>query len=95
MQCNVGGFDSALRTLASVGALAFAVTGRVNPAARALALVIAAVEALTVVTRHCPLNQALGINTCRGETPRSPLDAIRADTGAEYLEEHRPEHYAG
>ncbi len=66
MTCNVGGADRALRwALAAV----FAIAGFVAPVDtswRIALYVLAAIALFTAALAYCPLNQLLGINTCRG-----------------------------
>ncbi|PTY03703.1 hypothetical protein DB347_20950 [Opitutaceae bacterium EW11] len=65
LPCNVGGIDRAAR--AGVAALALGVAlssprGRM----RTIAWIVAASATFTALTRYCPANQLLHINTCRG-----------------------------
>lgn len=44
--------------------MAFALFAKVGRRKRALLLSLGAVQLITGLSRYCPLNQALGINTC-------------------------------
>ncbi len=90
MECNVGGWDRALRAAVLGAAIGFGTRPRLHPLLRAASAVAGAMAAFTVVTQYCPLNHVLGINTC---SDKNSTDT--ADRGAAYLEERRPEHYAG
>lgn len=96
MECNVGRWDRALRTAALAGTLAFGFLWRLKPAGRAATFALAGMEAFTVLTRYCPINQALGINTCqRGIGGVRSINRRGFLRTGEYLGERRPEHYAG
>ncbi len=63
MKCNVGGWHRTLRLVAGTAALGIGLLG-LRGRRRALALGLGAVELTTGLSRYCPLNRALGINTC-------------------------------
>lgn len=96
MQKNVGGFDRRARfvlgpVLAIVGiaALAGAITlaaGTLGVALAAIALVVGAILTVTAVTRTCPMNSLLGVDTYRGEAEPDPT----AEAGAEEPRAGRP-----
>ncbi|MHC1764830.1 MAG: DUF2892 domain-containing protein [Verrucomicrobiia bacterium] len=96
MECNVGGLDRAIRIAVSTAALGFASSRVVNPGWRVALAAFAAGEAFTALSRYCPVNQALGIDTCHGD--KAALLGSEEQLPPEsrsYLEEPRPEHYAG
>ncbi len=65
MKCNVGGWDRTLRLASGLGVLGFGLLGPVERRTlRAAAVGLGAVQLLTGLSRYCPLNQALGVNTC-------------------------------
>ncbi len=77
MKCNVGKADRLLRTGALMGTVVFAVLPGVPLRWRQLAAATAAMELFTVLSRYCPVNEVLGINTCshrghRASRRRSP-----------------------
>ncbi|MEF8856006.1 MAG: DUF2892 domain-containing protein [Haloplanus sp.] len=76
MQPNVGGTDrtvrlvlGALALLSSMAVVAYGggLTGDLQVVAASAMLVFAAVMFATVGARRCPINAALGRNTCRRE----------------------------
>ncbi len=64
MKCNVGGIDRGVRTVVGLGFAAAAVLANVDPAWRWFFVAVAAIAFFTVVTRYCPLNQLIGLDTC-------------------------------
>jgi hypothetical protein len=95
MECNVGGVDWALRSAALAATLVVGISARLTPPWRAAIWTLAGMEAFTVLTRYCPLNAALGINTCRRQAADSLSGSASSGGTGEYLGERRPEHYAG
>lgn len=65
MVCNVGGADRAIRTVLGVAFALVAIFVPMDTVWRVLLLVLAGIAFFTVVTRYCPLNSLLGVNTCR------------------------------
>lgn len=80
MQCNVGEKDRTLRLVAGGVALSFALFGRLGPACKLIALAVGASALTTGLTRYCPLNQALGLDSSAGDF---------ADDAAKVLDEAR------
>jgi hypothetical protein len=60
---NVGGADRALRAVAGTLLLAAALSGSTSGSTRAVLLAISGIALATALTRFCPLNAALGIDT--------------------------------
>lgn len=91
MQKNVGGYDRIARLVvgpalivvgaaAAVGILTLA-AGTLGVALAALALLVGAVLLVTGLTRKCPLNSVLGMNTYRSpEAAESPADDVDSET---------------
>jgi high-affinity Fe2+/Pb2+ permease len=78
MEPNVGGTDRTVRVILGVLALLSSMavvvyggglTGGLRAVVVAATLVFAAVMFATVGVRRCPVNAALGRNTCRGRRP--------------------------
>jgi hypothetical protein len=69
MNCNVGGTDRTIRLAAGVTALGLGLFGPMSRTGRIIALTVGASALFSGITRYCPINQALGINTC------SPVEA--------------------
>ena len=68
MQENVGGADRALRSVAGPALIALGLTrlgAREGRRAGLCALVLGALTTETVITRVCPLNAVLGLDTVR------------------------------
>ncbi len=78
MKCNVGGWDRRVRLAAGAAALGIGLFGRLSSRRRALVLGIGAIPLGTGLTRYCPLNGALGINTCE---PSARLKHALAELG--------------
>jgi uncharacterized membrane protein len=83
MQENVGGADRALRSIAGPALVALGLTrlgARDGQAVGILAVVLGALTTETVVTRVCPFNAALGLDTRRpaggAGTARAAPDAL-------------------
>jgi hypothetical protein len=91
MECNVGGWDRTLRATLLGAAIGLGTRPSLHPLLRVASAVAAAMAAFTVVTQYCPINHALGINTCSDQADNSRSK----DRGGRYLEERRPEHYTG
>ena len=64
MTCNVGGLDRVIRVALGVVFLLLAGFVIETTLWRIVLLVLAAVALVTAFVRYCPLNQALGLNTC-------------------------------
>ena len=64
MTCNVGGSERRFR-FGSAAALAGAsLLPGMKPIVRAVLISVAAINAITASVRYCPLNQALGRDSC-------------------------------
>ncbi len=68
MKCNVGGWDRNIRLVSGAGLLTAGLLGLVKGRARSAALALGTTQLLTGLSRYCPVNQALGINTCSWKT---------------------------
>ena len=71
MKENVGGTDRALRSIAGPALLSLGLTrlgARSGRLAGLLAIVGGALITETAITRVCPLNEALGVDTARART---------------------------
>lgn len=65
MTCNVGGTDRGIRALLGTVLLLAALFLTMETLWRVVLLVLAAIAFFTVFARYCPLNSAIGLNTCR------------------------------
>ena len=68
MRENVGGADRGMRAVLGPGLVALGAAGIArgrNPLPAAAAMVVGALITETAVTRVCPLNEALGVDTAR------------------------------
>jgi len=65
MKCNVGGGDRTMRWIAGIAFLAAGLFADVATGWRVLFFVLSAIALVTAYTTYCPLNQVLGIDTCR------------------------------
>ena len=84
MEKNVGGFDRTARFvvgpilivvgLAAFGGLFTLAAGTLGLVLATVALLVGLVLATTAVTRKCPLNRALGLNTYRKEAEAGSTD---------------------
>lgn len=74
MQCNVAGLDRTLRGAVAVAAIAGLLHLK-TPGGRIALGVIGVMASFTFLTRYCPANQLLGINTC------DLLEGIEEQTG--------------
>lgn len=68
MQCNVGGTERVLRTVAGVTTLGAGLLAPMNRRRRAAALAMGLVELTTAATRYCPMNAVAGRSSCRPST---------------------------
>ncbi len=71
MKCNVGGMDRAGRSMIAIAALGTGLFAPVNAVARITLLALGGTAAFTVLTGYCPLNEALGVNTCEESLGKS------------------------
>ncbi|AHZ22421.1 DUF2892 domain-containing protein [Haloferax mediterranei ATCC 33500] len=88
MEMNVGGYDRIVRAILGpvliiVGAAALAgvvpaMTGTLGLVVAGAALLVGAVLAATAVTQKCPMNKALGINTCKVQAETETAGETRA-----------------
>lgn len=65
MKCNVGGADRIARAVAAVVFLSVAFFIELPGYWETVFLVLGFVAAFTALARYCPVNQAIGLNTCR------------------------------
>lgn len=82
MSCNVGGMERVLRFALGGALLAGGLAASREASGRKTAAILAGtVLAATAVTQYCPLNTALGINTCSPEErDENAPDVIRYST---------------
>lgn len=66
MQCNVGGADRAARLVIGAGLLGGGLLVTDDARWRAAMLAGSAIALGTAVTRYCPANALLGVDTCDG-----------------------------
>lgn len=64
MKCNVGGVDMGARLIIGIALLAVGLFVPMNVTWQTVALVVGTIAVVTGAIRYCPLNAALGINTC-------------------------------
>lgn len=65
MTCNVGGADRAVRWILTAVFVIAGFAAPVEPGWRIALFVLGGIAFFTALTTYCPLNQVLGINTCR------------------------------
>jgi hypothetical protein len=65
--CNVGRTEQKIRLVTGGALAAAAFIAPVSRSWRILFGALAAAEIVTGAMRYCPLSQALGVNTCRGD----------------------------
>lgn len=65
MTCNVGGIDRAIRAVLGVAFVLASLLLTMDTLWRVVLLLLAGVAFFTVVSRYCPLNAAIGLDTCR------------------------------
>lgn len=91
MEKNVGGYDRLARlvvgpvlivvAVAAIGGVVTIASGTTGAVIVALALLVGAVLTVTAVTRTCPLNSLLGINTYRAPSgPGAASDDAEPET---------------
>lgn len=64
MECNVGGSDRTMRAVAGAGLLGAALFVPMDRTLKTLAWIGAGIGLGTALTRYCPANRALGVDTC-------------------------------
>ncbi len=67
MKPNVGGLDRTARIVIGVALLLIAIFAPIETTWRIVALIVAAIGFVTAAARFCPINAALGVNTCTTE----------------------------
>ncbi len=70
MECNVGGADRAARAAAGAGLLTASALAEAGTGWKALMAGLGAIGVVTAAIRYCPVNELLGVDTCR--EPRLP-----------------------
>ncbi len=70
MECNVGGADRSLRTGLGTALVTAGLTSSTDARWRAALIGIGSVALITAATQYCPLNAAVGLNTCTGQARR-------------------------
>jgi hypothetical protein len=68
MTCNVGGADRGLRIALGVAFVLGALFLNVDTVWRVVLFVMSAIALTTAFIRFCPLNAAIGLNTCRNRS---------------------------
>lgn len=71
MKCNVGGPDKALRIIVGIAALAAAIFVALPAGWRVAAYAVGGIALVTALIGYCPLNQLIGLNTCRKENSKN------------------------
>lgn len=64
MECNVGGTDRVARIGIGAALLGTGLLTKLNTPLRVAAGVLGAAGLVTGIIRHCPVSQAIGMNTC-------------------------------
>lgn len=64
MKCNVGGIDRTGRIVIGIVLLAIGLMVPMDTLWQVVLLVLAAIALVTAVVRFCPVNAAIGLNTC-------------------------------
>lgn len=64
MKCNVGGIDRISRILIGIVLLIVGFAAPFEMILRVAILAVAAIALVTAAVRFCPVNAALGLNTC-------------------------------
>ena len=67
MECNVGGIDRGLRGSVAMAAIGTALNGKIDSRWRVASGIIGSVASFTFLSRYCPLNQLIGLNTCHSQ----------------------------
>jgi len=62
---NVGGMDRSFRIVLGLVLMLLIFFGVFTGTLRAVAFVVGAIALVTGVLQYCPINQMLGINTCK------------------------------
>ena len=71
MRCNnVGGKDRVMRYVIGAIGIGVALFAPIAIEWKMVILVIGGIALVTALTRYCPVNAALGLNTCRHEERR-------------------------
>jgi len=65
MECNVGGIDRGLRGAVALAALGTALNAKIDSRWRMAAGIVGSIASFTFLSRYCPLNQMIGLNTCQ------------------------------
>ncbi|WP_372624627.1 DUF2892 domain-containing protein [Falsiroseomonas sp.] len=65
MTCNVGGIDRGIRAVLGTVFLLAALFVTMDTLWRVVLFVLAGIAFFTVFARYCPVNSAIGLNTCR------------------------------
>ncbi len=66
MKCNVGGADKTIRYIVGAVALGVGLLAPLDTHWKIAASVVAAIAFVTATVGFCPLNNILGVNTCKG-----------------------------
>jgi hypothetical protein len=64
MECNVGGADRAFRAGLGTALLSIGLAGSVESRWRAALIGVGSIALITAAARYCPLNAAVGVDTC-------------------------------
>lgn len=70
MKCNAGRVDRISRLLIGVVLLIVWLAALFEMILRVAILAVAAIALVTAAVRFCPVNAALGLNTCKGEAKK-------------------------
>jgi hypothetical protein len=77
MKENVGGWDRNTRFIVGAAAMIAGATAPLPKSWKLGLIAFGATELITASTRYCPLNDALGINTQRGELIERTKSAVK------------------
>lgn len=70
MECNVGEADRSLRTGVGTALVTAGLTAPTDARWRAALIGVGSIALITAATQYCPMNAAVGLNTCTGRAGR-------------------------
>jgi hypothetical protein len=71
MKCNVGGVDMTARLIIGAVLIAVGFVVPMNTVWQTVVFVLGGIALVTGAVRYCPLNAALGLNTCPQKSQRA------------------------
>lgn len=75
MKCNVGGMDRAARLTVGVVLLLVGFFAPIPAGWQIIVFILAAVALVTGLARYCPLNAAIGLDTCPSDRKETRAEA--------------------